>query len=1434
MENSDFGFVNETFSSQSYNDNFNGKETTLPDLLNALHEMAFITDVEGTVLLANKAFAKTVGKRIEKLKGTKFYNLPSGGNIPLKKSQMERVVHTGKPAYFEDTYSDKYIQNIIHPIVNKKGKVKQLLITGIETTEQRQAEQTLPASEAGLQTLSEISTVGIFRTDKRGRCIYVNEKWCQITGLSSEEAFGEGWTKTLHPDDRERVFKEWHSAAREEVPFQSEYRFQHPNGKTTWVLGQASAQKGASGEVIGYVGTITDISEMKRLELELQRYREQLEVLVNERTGELKKINIQFQRQIKERRKIGVKLRESEVFYQQLFDLNPDATALYRARDGKILTVNNAMLQLAKAEKLEELIGKQALRFVHPDYRTLVTTRIQKMLKEGKKAPLIEEKFIDLHGNVIVAEVTAIPLTLEGESVVLIVIRDITVRKRTEESLREANENYINLVNSVDGIVWEADVGTGKFKFISKQAEKILGYPLEMWLNEPDFWKKHIHPDDQGWVVNYLETATAEKRPQQLEYRMIAADGREVWLRNVVSVMVENDQPVKLRGLIIDITIQKQAEEALRQSEERFRDISYSMADWIWEVDTNGRYTFCSGKVKEILGYRPHELIGKTPFELMPKNEGDRVGKIFRKILAQKKSFRDLENWNIHKNGQMVCLLSNGKPIINEQGKLTGYRGVDKDITQRKKAELQFRNLFENVPVGLYRTTPDGRIIMANPALIKMLGFSSFEELAEKNLEESGFESDYSRAEFKRILEKKGQILGLTSARKRKDGGILFIRENARAVRDETGNIRYYEGSIEDVTAYKRQEETLRKLSGVIEQTADLVLITNKEGIIEYVNPAFQKITGYEKEEIVGETPNILKSGKHDKEFYKNLWKTIRSGEVFNSVFINRKKNGELFYEEKTITPLRDSRRKITHFVSTGKDITKQKQAEETTRKSEAKYRRFFMEDLTGDYVSTADGKILLCNPAFAKIFGFDSTEEVMKYNMSSFYTNPADREEFLNLLKKEKKLYNHEIELRDRYGNPRHIVQNVVGHFNDKNELVEIQGYLIDVTKRKKLEEQFRQAQKMEAIGKLAGGVAHDFNNLLTVISGYSGLLLQRLVPDEPMYREIQQIAKAGERAAALTDQLLAFSRRQVIQPRIVNLNTIVLDTKKMLRRLIGEDIEIITSLSSNLDNVKVDPGQMDQVIINLAVNARDAMPMGGKLIIETANFEIDHNYKKEHVEIKEGCYVMLAVSDTGSGMSKEIQSRIFEPFFTTKERGKGTGLGLSTVYGIVKQNNGYIWVYSEPEKGTAFKIYFPRVEEEASVSEVQQFSPESLQGNETVLIVEDEEYVRELAGRILGENGYSVLKAEDGYHALQVAQQYQRTIHLLLTDVVMPKMSGKELSEKIEALHSGIKVVFFSGYTDDAILYHQVLDPNINFIQKPFTPPNLLKKIREVLDRN
>ncbi|HFE62810.1 MAG TPA: response regulator, partial [Caldithrix sp.] len=403
----------------------------------------------------------------------------------------------------------------------------------------------------------------------------------------------------------------------------------------------------------------------------------------------------------------------------------------------------------------------------------------------------------------------------------------------------------------------------------------------------------------------------------------------------------------------------------------------------------------------------------------------------------------------------------------------------------------------------------------------------------------------------------------------------------------------------------------------------------------------------------------------------------------------------------------------------------------------------------------------------------------------------------------------------------------------DESGKIINYAGMKRDITREKKLEDQLRQAQKMEAIGRLAGGVAHDFNNLLTVINGYSELLLRKLEPAAPFHKEITQISKAGERASHLTDQLLAFSRRQVIQPKVLNLNLVVADSVKMLRRLIGEDIDLATVLDPDLGNVKVDPGQMEQIILNLAVNARDAMPQGGKLTIETSNFEIDDRYLKEHVEIQKGWYVMLAVSDTGIGMSKEIQNHIFEPFFTTKEHGKGTGLGLSTVYGIVKQNNGYVWVYSEPGEGTTFKIYLPVIKEAVSVSNEPDISLDALRGEETVLLVEDERNVRRLAKRILSENGYSVLEAEDGFQALQVSRKHKGKIHLLLTDVVMPSMSGKELAEKMEILYRGIKVVCFSGYTDNAIMYHRVLEPGTAFIQKPFTPLHLLKKIREVLDR-
>ncbi|MGH9509000.1 MAG: ATP-binding protein, partial [Terriglobales bacterium] len=478
------------------------------------------------------------------------------------------------------------------------------------------------------------------------------------------------------------------------------------------------------------------------------------------------------------------------------------------------------------------------------------------------------------------------------------------------------------------------------------------------------------------------------------------------------------------------------------------------------------------------------------------------------------------------------------------------------------------------------------------------------------------------------------------------------------------------------------------------------------------------------------------------------------------------------------------------------------------------------------------EGRYVEVNDSFLRLTGYDRDEVVGRTVAElNIWTDPADRERMTAQIRMLGAVRDMELRYRNKEG--------VLRTGSLSAEVIELAGerclvsVMRDISDHRLLEEQLLQAQKMEAIGRLAGGVAHDFNNLLAIILGYSDLLQDAIPAEGPARKHLAEIRKAGDRAATLTRQLVAFSRKQVLELKVFDLNAVVIENYKMLRRLIGEDIELLLEPDSQPTPVKADAAQMEQVIMNLAVNARDAMPKGGHLTIETANVVLDATQVNRHVTMPAGAYVMLAVTDNGIGMDTNTQARIFEPFFTTKEKGKGTGLGLATVYGIVKQSGGYIWVYSEPGQGTTFKIYLPRAEEPIQPEPVAAKVPAaSLRGHETVLLVEDEESVRRLAAHCLREQGYTVLEAGNGAEALQMSRERAEPIHLLVTDVVMPGMGGRDLADQLLALRPDARVLFVSGYTGNAIVHHGILEPGIFLLSKPFRPVDLAQKVREVLD--
>jgi PAS domain S-box-containing protein len=616
-----------------------------------------------------------------------------------------------------------------------------------------------------------------------------------------------------------------------------------------------------------------------------------------------------------------------------------------------------------------------------------------------------------------------------------------------------------------------------------------------------------------------------------------------------------------------------------------------------------------------------------------------------------------------------------------------------------------------------------------------------------------------------------------------------------------------------------------------LESIDDAVITTDGEMRIQFLNPAGEKFTGWKFNAAQGKLIyDVLDIRERE---------TGETVDVFHLHEVSRpglrrlvSKDGDERSVQTSTMPITDRDGFTIGFVIVLHDFTAREKAERDLRMSEERYREFFEDNLAGDFISSADGTILACNTSFAKIIGFETPEEVMKYNLTSFFPGFKRDEDFLIRLAKEKGLKNYNVEFVGRDNEALFLNANIIAEFENGDKLEEIKWYIIDITENRRIQEQFLQAQKMEGIGRLAGGIAHDFNNLLGAIIGYTDLLLDSLPEEDPIRIDLESIRKAGRKAAALTRQLLAFSRRQVLQPKGLDINTHITDLEKMLKRLLPENIKLLSVLAEGIWRVKVDPIQIEQVLINLALNARDAMPEGGKLTIASSNVLENDNFPQENFGIPKGSYVLIKVSDTGVGIPEKIRQRIFEPFFTTKAAGKGTGLGLSTAYGIIKQSEGFIFLESAENKGTTFFIYLPRVEKDFSQAVEDAEQSAHGKGTESILLVEDEDVFRDMANKALEKYGYYVLNASNPGEALLMCEQHTGPIHLLVTDVIMPHLSGIKLAERLVNIRPEMKVLFISGYFEDGATKRQELPPGAYFLQKPFSPPELERMVRKILD--
>jgi len=1244
-------------------------------------------DLEGRFLYVSPSYCELFGKTEEELQGHTYMPLIHEDDRVATEEAVARLFHPPYKAYMEQRAMTgdgwRWLAWHDSAILNENGEVVEIIGIGRDITERKQTEKTLKESEERFRSIFNASNDALFIQDlETGEILDVNRKMCELYGVSREEALNydvRTFSSNVPPYTLNEAM-EWNRRAAAGEPQLFEWMAKDRGGHLFWV--EVNMRRALIGSEDRLIVSVRDISDRKRMEEALFR---------------------------------------SEERFRGMFENMGSGVAIYEAlEDGAdflFLDFNPAGERIENVAR-EDVVGRRLKEAFSWSVEVGLSAVFRRVWRTGNAEQFLfcirEEGQVSGWRN---NHVYRLP---SGE--VIAVFDDLTAQKKAEWALQKSEEKYRLLATNSLDMIWMADLDL-KLTYVNAATQNLLGYSPEEYLKlgpleciVPESWEKAISTADEL----YAESKIGENRQKVTELQYIHSNGTLVDVEVISNLLFDSEgQLIGYQGRSIDITKRKRMEVALLRSEERFRGMFENMGSGvaIFEaVDEGADFIFMdfNPAAERIEHVSREEVVGKRLTEAFPVSTEVGIFEVFRRVWRTGEAER-----------YPVC--------ICEDGEMAGWRdnhiyrlpsgevvAVYDDLTAQKEAEWalqeseeKYRLLATNTLDVIWTSDLNHRLVFVNDAVENLLGYTPAElqdmEVAEYCLPDfleripavaAELIEESERGEFS---QKKIEMQVF-----HKSGNPVDVELTINLLFDSEGTIIGFQGRSVDITERKRIEEERERFVTAIDQAAETIVITDSEGLIEYVNPAFERITGYAREEALGLNPNVLKSGEHDEAFYRTMWETILGGETWHGVFVNQKKDGSTYTEEATISPVKDALGKIVNFVAIKMDIT---------------------------------------------------------------------------------------------------------------NELAR--------------EEQYRQTQKMESVGRLASGVAHDFNNILQTITGFCGLILSEMDPASPHWTDVQEIQTAVKHAGDLTRQLLAFSRKRSSDYQTVDLNTVLSEGGKMLRQALGEGHQLQFQQDSTLYSVRADAIQILQIAMNLIVNARDAMPEGGEIVLATENVEFLENQPVHMPNARKGLFVCLSVTDAGCGMDERQLGYVFDPFYTTKQPGEGTGLGLSVVYGIVKEHGGWIHVESEPGNGSVFKIYLP--EHDGAVPDASALNGEvggnGLSGKK-ILLLEDEPMVRELTREILHNVGYTIYTAETVEEAKEVFASENGAFDLLFSDVMLPDGNGLELAESLLEQQPGLRVLLFSGYSDERAQVEAIRENGFGYMRKPFNLKTLLDLVSLTID--